>query len=152
MSLAEKLVYLIAAVLALLIAGYVAAYFWTSRVPARPSDVRADAAFLWAPAVGIPAPRRGDWIACWQESTYIFCQLNDIDGKLEYKGEFVSYPQKRPIPPAPWRIDPEKTRDDKVWIGEALVPLVYLQSGEIFVPVSKYEESVSLLHQRGRTR
>jgi len=65
--------------------------------------------FLWGPSVGLPAPRRGNWIACWQESAHILCQLNRIDGSLEYKGEFVAYQQRLSILPPPWRIDPQKT-------------------------------------------
>ena len=48
------------------------------------------------------------------------------------------------------KIDPEKTRDNKVWIGEALVPLVYLQNGEILIPVDKYDEGARLV-EKART-
>ncbi len=152
MTLLERAVYLIAGLILFLTIGFAVAFWWTSRVPSRPSGVRADAVFLWAPAVGLPAPRRGNWIACWQESPHILCQLNNIDGRPEYKGEFVPYGGDRSIPPSALKIDLEKTRDDKVWIGDALVPLVYLQSGDILVPVTKYDESVRLLQKRGRTR
>ena len=47
MSLVERVVYAIAGVLAILIVGYAIGYWWTSRVPSRPSGVRADAVFLW---------------------------------------------------------------------------------------------------------
>src|ERR1700726_4068247 len=120
MTLLEKAVYMVGAIMAVLIIGIVVAYWWTTRVPSRPDEVRADAVFLWAPAVGLPAPRRGDWLACWEEGQQILCQLNDIDGKLEYKGEFVRYGAKGPIPASVLKINSIKTRDDKVWVGEAL--------------------------------
>jgi hypothetical protein len=150
MTLLEKAVYPVAGLILFLVGGLVFAYWWTSREPGRPIGVRADAVFLWAPAVGVPAPRRGDWIACWEETQHIFCQLNNIDGTLEYKGEFLCYGEKRSIPRG-LRIDPEKTREDAVWVGDALVPLVCLRTGDILVPVVKYNESVRLLQQRGRT-
>jgi hypothetical protein len=152
MTLLERAVYLIAGLILLLATGFVFAYWWTSRVPSHPTGVRADAVFLWAPAVGLPAPRRGDWIACWEEAPSILCQLNNIDGTPEYKGEFVPYGENRSIPPTALKIDSEKTREDAVWVGDALVPLVHLQNGDILVPASKYDEGVRLLQKRGRSR
>ena len=152
MTLLEKAVYLIAGLILFMVISFAGAYWWTSRVPSRPAAIRADAAFLWAPAVGLPAPRRGSWLSCWEESEHILCQLNNIDGRLEYRGEFIGYWEKGRIAPSELKIDPGKTRDDTVWVGDALVPLVYLQSGEILVPATKYDESVRLLQERGRTR
>jgi hypothetical protein len=80
------------------------------------------------------------------------CELDNIDGTLEYKGEFVPYQEKRLIAPSELKIDSSKTGDDKVWIGDALVPIVHLQSGDVLLPVSKYDESVRLLERRGETR
>jgi hypothetical protein len=152
MTLLEKAVYVVAGMMATLIVGIMLAYWWTARVPSRPRGVRADAVFLWAPAVGLPAPRRGDWLGCWQESGQILCQLNDIDGSLEYKGEFVSYDHKGPTAAKDLRFDSMKTRRDAVWIGEALVPLVYLENGDILIPASKYEEGSRLLQRLEQNR
>ena len=148
----EKSVYLISGLILFMVIGLAAAYWWTTRVPSLPAGVRADAVFLWAPAVGLPAPRRGNWLSCWEENQHILCQLNKIDGTFEYKGEFAEYREKRLIPPGELKIDSEKTCDDHVWVGDALVPLVYLQSGDVLVPAMKYDESVRLLRERGRTR
>jgi hypothetical protein len=152
MTLLEKSIYLAAGLILLSVVVFAGAYLWTSRVPSRPVVVRSDAVFLWAPPVGLPAPRRGNWLSCWEESQRVLCQLNNIDGALEYKGEFTEYRGKGPISPSELIIDSEKTRDDKVWIGGALVPLVYLRSGDILVPAAKYDESMRLLQERGRTR
>jgi hypothetical protein len=148
MTLLDNAVYFVAAIVAFLIVGVVGVYWWTNRVPSRPPGVRADAVFLWAPAVGLPAPRRGDWLACWEESGQILCQLSDIDGSVEYKGEFIPYDQRVPIPAGELRIDSMKTRRNKVWVGSALVPLVCLANGNILIPASKYEEGVRLLERR----
>jgi len=152
MALLEKVIYLIAGLILFMVVAFAGAYWWTSRVPSRPAEVRADAVFLWAPAVGLPAPRRGSSLSCGEESHHILCQLNNIDGAFEYKGEFIEYREKRLIPPSELKIDAEKTRDNKVWVGDALVPLVYLQSGQVLVPVTKYDESVRLLQERGKAR
>jgi hypothetical protein len=56
MTLLEKAVYLIAGLLLSMVIGFAVAFWWTSREPSRPAVVRADATFLWAPAVGLPAP------------------------------------------------------------------------------------------------
>jgi hypothetical protein len=152
MIVLEKVTYAIAGLMAFLIVGFVFAYWWTTRVPSRPAGVHADAVFLWAPAVGLPAPRRGRWLACWDDNSHTRCRLSDIGGTLEYEGEFVLLGAKGPVSASQLKIDSEKTRDDSVWIGQALVPLVYLQSGDVLVPLSKYDESVRLLQQRGRTR
>ena len=145
MTLIDRAVYAIAVILAMLIAGYAVAYWWTSRVPGRPPGVRADAVFLWAPAVGLPAPRRGDWLACWRENQLILCEMNHIDGAPEYKGEFVPYARSRPTSTIALKIDTSKSGENKVWVGHALVPLVFLEGGEVLIPASKYEEGVKLL-------
>jgi hypothetical protein len=147
-TLFEKAVYTVAALIGLLLVGIVGAYWWTSRVPSRPASVRADAVFLWAPAVGVPAPRRGDWIACWEESGRAFCELSDINGSVEYKGEFLPYAPKGTESGADIRVDPAKTRQNSVWIGDALVPLVCLENGSILIPAVKYEEGSRLLEHR----
>jgi hypothetical protein len=153
MSLLEKMVYVTAGILGLLIVGSSVAYWWTSRVPNRPSGVGTEAVFLWAPAVGLPSPRRGSWLGCSEENEKILCQLNNIDGRLEYKGEFVRYGDKAAISSNHLRIDSIKTNryDDKVWVDRALVPLAYLENGDILVPAIKYQESVRLLQQRQQT-
>jgi hypothetical protein len=51
------------------------------------------------------------------------------------------------VPKDQLNIESEKTRDNKVWIGSALVPLVFLQNGRVLLPASQYEESRRLLNQ-----
>ena len=143
----EKVVYALATIVALLILGLVGAYWWAGTVPSRPKAVAPNAVFLWAPHVGFPGPRRGWWLSCGENAGHNHCKLSDVDGNTEYDGEFVQYGSKGSVPVDQLKIDSEKTREHKLWIGSALVPLVYLDNGEVLIPASKYEDGVQLLEQ-----
>jgi hypothetical protein len=147
MTLFEKAIYAVAAAAALLIVGLVVAYWWAGQVPGRPKGVAPNAVFLWAPHVGFPGPRRGWWLSCSEDVGHNRCRLSDVDGNTEYDGEFVPYGDKGSVPADQLKIDPEKTRDNKVWIGSALVPLVFLQNGRVLIPANKYQEGARLLEQ-----
>ena len=147
MTLFEKAIYAVAAAVALLIVGLVVAYWWAGQVPGRPKGVAPNAVFLWAPHVGFPGPRRGWWLSCLEDVGHNRCRLSDVDGNTEYEGEFVPYGDKGSVPADQLKIDPEKTRDNKVWIGSALVPLVFLQNGRVLIPANKYQEGARLLEQ-----
>ncbi len=148
MTLPEKLLTAVATIVTVLIGGYVFASWWTNRVPGRPRGVRPDAVFLWAPYVGLPAPRRGSWISCEEVSGRDRCTLSGISGKTEYEGEFISDKGKGTLPSDQLEIDADKTREHKVWVGTALVPLVFLKNGKVLIPASEYEEGMRLLKQR----
>jgi hypothetical protein len=148
MTLAEKALYAIAALGISLILILVGAYWWSGTVPSRPKTVAANAVFLWAPHVGLPAPRRGSWLACWRViEGSDRCRLSAIDGKTEYEGEFVPYGRKPPLPTDQMSINAEKTREQKLWVGEALVPLVYLYNGDVLIPADEYEEGSRMLNR-----
>lgn len=132
---------------AIAVIGVVGAYWWSNTVPSRPKGVASDAVFLWAPYVGFPGPRRGWWLVCSEQAGHIYCTLSDVNGNLEYNGQFVPYDRQAAIFANELRIDTIKTREHKVWVGEALVPLVYLDDGEVLIPASKYEEGTRLLDQ-----
>jgi hypothetical protein len=57
---------------------------------------------------------------------------------------------KRLIPADQLKIDAIMTREHKIWVGEALVPLVYLKNGEILIPATKYQEGARALNQQSR--
>jgi hypothetical protein len=146
MTLLEKALYAIAAAGVSLILIIVGAFWWANTVPGRPKNVAANAVFLWAPYVGLPAPRRGWWLACWKSiEGPDRCRLSDINGGTEYEGEFVPYGRKPALPTDQMRINADKTREQKLWVGEALVPLVYLRNGDVLIPVDKYEEGSQML-------
>ena len=147
----ERALYATAVILAVLLGGLVVAFWWSGTVPSRPKGVAANAVFIWAPAVGLPAPRRGRWLSCWESAGHNRCKLSAMDGNTEYEGEFIPYRLKGSVPADQLKIDAEKTRDDDVWVGSALVPLVCLENGDVLIPASKYEEGTLLLKQRGRT-
>lgn len=148
MSLLGKTFFALAMATASLAALVVAAYWWANTVPSRPTGVSANAVFLWAPYVGLPGARRGWWLGCWEEGAHNRCKLNSIDGRVEYEGDFVPYGHEGLISRSQLTIDAAKTREHKLWVGNALVPLVYLKNGEILIPASKYEEGVHLLQQQ----
>jgi hypothetical protein len=147
MTRREKAVAALAATVMFLITGVVGAYWRANTVPSRPRGVSSNAVFLWAPYVGFPGPRRGWWLACSQQARHTRCTLSGVDGDAEYEGEFVPYNRNAAISADQLRIDAIKTREHKVWIGEALVPLVCLDNGEVLIPASKYEEGTRLLDQ-----
>jgi hypothetical protein len=147
MTLFEKAAYTVAAGIALLIVGLVLAYWWAGLIPSRPQGVAANAVFLWAPHVGFPGAKRGWWLSCWDSAGHDRCKLSDVHGNPEYEGEFVLYGDKGSVPADQLNIDPEKTSDNKVWVGSELVPLVFLQNGKVLIPASKYEEGARLIQQ-----
>lgn len=137
-----------AVVLVTLAIGIWAAYRRSNTVPSLPKGVRSDAVFLWAPYAGLPAPRRGWWMSCWESgSGHPLCNLSNIDGATEYQGEFVLYGSTTHSRPKRFEIDPIKSRAHKVWVGHALVPLVFLKSGEILIPAASYDNGKRLLDQ-----
>ncbi|MGH9559918.1 MAG: hypothetical protein ACRD3S_00560, partial [Terracidiphilus sp.] len=74
-------------------------YWWASSIPRRPPEVTADAVFLRAPYVGLPAPRRGWWMSCWAGPSENYCKLSNVNGKTEYDGAFISYDRgEAPLP------------------------------------------------------
>lgn len=143
----EKLVYAAGLVMLALILAFTFAYWLSNQVPSRPRTVAADAVFLWAPRVGLPAPRRGWWLSCAERSGHIYCKKSDIDGRTEYEGEFVPC-SRSAVPARQFQIDAEESREHSVWVGEALVPLVKLQNGATLVPANTYEQACGLLNQQ----
>jgi len=94
---------------------------------------------------GFSGTRRGSWLLCWENAGHNSCRLSDVDGNTEYEGDFVTYGDKGPLGADQLKIDPEKSRDLEVWVGDALVPLVFLENGKILIPANKYEEGRRLL-------
>lgn len=78
------------------------------------------------------------------------CKLSDIHGRTEYEGEFISSDGKGPVSVDQLKINAEKTQDNKMWVGDALVPLVFLQNGRVLIPAAKYDEGMRLLEQTRR--
>lgn len=136
------------ALMTLFMGGLIVAYWWSNKIPSHPKGVSSNAVFLWAPYVGLPAPRRGSWMACWEESSHNRCRLSSVDGDTKYEGEFVPYGRKGVVPGDQLKIDPNKTRENSVWVEDQLVPLVYLENGEILLPAGKYEEAAHILTDR----
>lgn len=145
-TIAQKIVVVVSFVVGLSFVGILVAYWWTNTVPSRPKSVRADAVFIWAPHVGVPVPRRGWWIACWESEGKNWCSVSWIDGTLKYQGEFIPYRRTTSVPTAELIIDAEKTQQaDGFWLGETRVRLVYLTNGDVLIPAERYQEGKRLL-------
>lgn len=147
MTLLVKAVYAIAVGLAILLIGLAVAYWRAGQIPNRPKDIAANAVFLWAPHLGVPGPRRGWWLSCWYDAGGDHCRLSNVQGITEYEGEFVLDSDKGSVPSDQLIIDVDETSDNKVWVGSALVPLVFLRNGKVLIPASRYEEGMRLLKQ-----
>jgi hypothetical protein len=145
MTVFEKMSVALGMVLLLIVAGFFGAYWWSSTPPNRPKAVAPTAVFLWAPHVGLPAPRRGWWISCRYDANHDYCRLSDIRGSTQYDGEFIAYHTKAAVPASELNIDPEKSTDHKVWVGDTLVPLVYLKNGDILIPRESYDAGLRAL-------
>src|SRR5437660_7610177 len=110
MTANEKIACIITAVFLLATAGFMVASWWTGREPGRPKGVAANAVFLWAPHLSFPGPRRGWWLSCWENAGHNRCKLSDVNGALEYEGEFTPYSKRGFVASDQLKIDPEKTR------------------------------------------
>ena len=153
MTWPQKAITAAAALFVALVVGIWGAYRWSNTVPSRPKGVRGDAVFLWAPYVGLPRPRQGWWMACWEtDPTHARCSLSDIDGNRRYEGEFIPYSSRTGVPIHRLKIDPVKTRDSGVFVNHVFVPLVVLEDGEILIPASAYEKGKRLLDREAEAR
>ena len=143
----KKVALTLTAILVVVVTGIAASYWWSNRVPSRPKNVSPDAVFLWAPYVGVPAARRGWWMGCERKPRQqTWCTLNNIDGSLEYEGDFLPYVPGVPL--AELNIDADKTRENKIFVGGAFVPIVYLKNGAILIPAAKYQEGKRIMDLR----
>jgi hypothetical protein len=148
MSLLEKFAYIISAILGLLVLGVVGGYWWSNTTPTRPSTVPNGAVFLRAPATGAPGPPRGQWLACWESNGHILCRLSSKDGSTEFEGEFIPYRGEVTVLADQLKINSSKTTKEKsIWSGNTWVPLIFLDNGEVLIPVVKYEEGKRIIDQ-----
>jgi hypothetical protein len=146
MTIFEKISTALGIFLLLIVVGFFGAYLWSRTPPSRPKGIASTAVFLWAPNVGVPAPRRGWWLWCrYETNDRDYCTLSDIDGHAQYDGEFIVYGTKAAVAGSELKIDPEKSIDHKVWVGNTLVPLVYLRNGDVLIPKESYDAGVKAL-------
>lgn len=123
-------------------------FWWANTVPSRPDSVAQAAVFLWAPHVGLPAPRRGWWLVCSQNQTRNQCRLSSKSGVTEFERDFVPFHRRGPIAGPDLVIDARRTESaQKFFIGDALVPLVYLENGVILIPLAKLKEGTNAIRQ-----
>jgi hypothetical protein len=114
----SKAIVLLLACVGLLGLAIAGAYWWSNIPPRRASGVSADAVFLWAGHLGLPAPKHGTWIECWTDDAVMTnrCRLTAMDGTRSYEGEFVASEGIRPVPKGELQIKAEPTSDRTRWV------------------------------------
>lgn len=128
-----------------LVLGFIFAGWWSRQVPGRPKSVAANAVFLWAPDRPLPTAKRGSWLSCVYRDGNDVCTLSSMKGKVIYQGSFATYHGSCAVPQGRLVINTDKTGQYGIFIGNSLVPFIYLKGGEILLPTVKYEESVHFL-------
>jgi len=128
----------------------VGAYWWSNTPPKRPSDVSANAVFLWAGHLGLPAPKHGTWIACWTDAANGAnkCRLTEMDGAPGYEGIFLPDTGRNPVPESDLKIEAEPTSDVTHWVslgGLRGAPLVFLKDGTVLIPKDAYQDGMAKL-------
>jgi len=152
MDLEELIAWLGKALLAsiVLIAAIVwGAYWWSNTPPGRPSGVAPHAVWIWAPSVPVPRlPRPGTWIACQKTSTSkdFVCSLWNESARKTYEGTFVAYPKKDSVGVSTISIDTHLTGSRSAIIGDAVVPVIYLENGPKLIPLEAYDRLVESVH------
>jgi len=132
------------------VTGVLGVYWWAKVPPSRPKGLSVNAVWLWAPPVGLPAPKRGVWLSCWLEpgDGTCRCRTTDKHGRTLYEGPFRPYKQKS-VSESELPISADQTQlhrlDQGVFVNDELVPLVYLKSGEVLIPEAQYEKGRKLL-------
>ncbi len=142
-----------ATVLGLCVLAVPLSYWWANTTPFRPNSVAPNAVFLWAPYVGLPAPKRGWWLVCWQSQAVNRCRLSNKSGATEFEGDFIPYNLLERITDPKLMIDARRTEEaTKFFIGDALVPLVYTQSGAILIPAAKLNDGIAAIKRDEKNR
>lgn len=118
------------------------AYWWSNTPPRRPNGVSQNGAFLWSGSVGLPSPRRGNWVECWVDrlNKEDVCRFTDIKGVVYYEGVFLPDQGNIPIPNYDLRIRARFTSDwaPHVSVRDTYVPLLCLQNGRVLIPKDNY--------------
>jgi hypothetical protein len=146
----KKLTVLFLASIGALFLVILGAYWWSNTPPRRPSDVSANAVFLWAGHLGLPAPKHGTWIACWTDTANGVnkCRLTEMDGTPRYEGIFLADTGRNPVPESDLNIEAEPTSDVTHWVrlgGLRGAPLVFLKDGTVLIPKDAYQDGTAKL-------
>jgi hypothetical protein len=134
--------------------GIFCAYWWANTPPDRPRGVSANAVWLWAPAVGLPAPKRGMWVSCIvnPQDKRPHCQTHDKNGRLKYAGSFaLQKVSKATVEGQGMEIDVGKMSFLlSVFIDQELVPLVVLKNGDVLIPTAAFDQGLEIFNSRQR--
>lgn len=128
-----------------------AAYWWANVPPRRPASVSADAVFLWAGHLGLPAPKHGTWIECWadRENGVNRCRLTEMNGKPSYEGVFLSDTGQQLVSKSDLKIKADPTSNSNHWLlvdRQSSAPLVFLENGSVLIPKDAYTDGKQKLN------
>lgn len=129
----------------------VGAYWWANVPPKRPDGMSANAVFLWAGHLGLPAPKHGTWIECWVDEANDVnkCRLYEMDGTPFYEGVFLA-DTGGAVSKSNLQIESEITSNRSNWVnlgGLRGAPFVFLKNGVVLIPKDGYQEGAAkLLH------
>jgi len=134
----------ITAVAVIIIVAYIAVVvgFWCGNLPPRrPSAVAPEA--VWA--LG-PGRKYGHWILCsvTEAGPNARCKLWDESGGLDFEGDFRAARRSVLYPTARLDIDARITGPMTVRIRNTLVPIIYLKSRQILVPIETHARQLSI--------
>ncbi len=140
--------------------------WWANTAPARPANVPSTAGYYGGLSTPFPASRRGDWVDCWLDSEQNVdrCRVTFVDGRLLYEGVYLPYQAKAPIPQGELSIDSgamsraqeqvevDASGKESSEPGLQVVPLVYLNNGEVLIPQQSYEAGKQRLDELRKAR
>jgi hypothetical protein len=145
-----KVLMIVATVVGVAVLAIAGAYWWANVPPKRPAGVPADAVFLWAGHLGLPAPKHGTWIECWTDTAKGVnkCKLTEMNGTPGYEGVFLADTGTSPVPESDLKIEAEPTSDVTHWVnfgGLRGAPLVFLKNGTVLIPKDAYQAGMAKL-------
>lgn len=137
--------------------------WWYSFPPKRPNSVSPNAVFIWGLPVGLPAPKRGNWVNCWfdPKENVDECRVASVNGALLYQGPFLPYQGQTPVPEnelavdskttsqnGPEQVDFIATSEESSDPGVQVVPLLFLWNGNVLIPAKAYQAGKEQLDER----
>jgi len=137
----------------------VGGYWWANTPPKRPKNVTASGVFLWAGGLGLPAPKHGTWLECWEDTDQHVdkCRLTEMDGTRDYTGIFVPDNKQGVITQSDLKIESIDTANTTFWVRidqnpMNAAPLVFLESGTVLIPQAGYVEGKEKIDELRKIR
>jgi len=142
--------------LVLLCMAVACAYWWANTPPRHPRSVSVNGVFIWGASVGLPSPKRGNWVECWfdNKNNLDMCRFTDMKGSVYYEGVFSPDDGEKPLHQSELKIRSRLTSDWSpiVSVGNTFVPILCLRNGRVLIPKDGYAEGKRKLDQLRQLR